>query len=384
MFERAVAEDPNYLEARRMLARNYRTLFREFRQFDAAPKAVDAFERANDLAQLAPDHPASDMARGDYHQLTQAFDLAEQHYRAARQARPNDASVLAALAAVQAAQGRDDESTTTYEEALSLDPRSGGILQILARRYTQARRYAEAEAYFDRGIVLEPDNPTHYFFKTLLYLYWDGSTERAQGVLEAAAGRADVLSFTLVSWDFDDELVLRIFADHFDDALERRTLNDPADSAAYYFAKGDAAGRNGTGATAAAYYDSARVVLERRFELESELPTSGIGQNLVSGELGRGALARSASGPLGLAYARLGNREAARRMVAGIPANEFSLETPTEIYLLIGDYEAAVDLLERLSGVRQLLSVPLLRIDPLWDPLRDHPRFQALLARGEN
>ena len=26
---------------------------------------------------------------------------------------------------------------------------------------------------------------------------------------------------------------------------------------------------------------------------------------------------------------------------------------------------------------------PLLRIDPTWDPLRDHPRFQAMLAKYE-
>ena len=30
------------------------------------------------------------------------------------------------------------------------------------------------------------------------------------------------------------------------------------------------------------------------------------------------------------------------------------------------------------------LSVHILRLDPLWDPIRDHPRFQALLAKYEN
>ncbi len=43
------------------------------------------------------------------------------------------------------------------------------------------------------------------------------------------------------------------------------------------------------------------------------------------------------------------------------------------------DYDATVDLLEQLSGVNLDVSVPVLRIDPLWDPLRDHPRFQRLL-----
>ena len=55
-----------------------------------------------------------------------------------------------------------------------------------------------------------------------------------------------------------------------------------------------------------------------------------------------------------------------------------------EIYMVIGDYDDAVNSLEQLSGVSAVVSVPVLRIDPLWDPLREHPRFQALLAKFEN
>ena len=49
------------------------------------------------------------------------------------------------------------------------------------------------------------------------------------------------------------------------------------------------------------------------------------------------------------------------------------------IYTEVGEYEKATERLEYLLTIPGDLSVNLLRIDPVWDPLRDHPRFQRLL-----
>ena len=43
--------------------------------------------------------------------------------------------------------------------------------------------------------------------------------------------------------------------------------------------------------------------------------------------------------------------------------------------------ENAVDRLDTLLSIPGGLSVALLRIDPRWDPLRDHPRFRDLLEK---
>jgi hypothetical protein len=54
---------------------------------------------------------------------------------------------------------------------------------------------------------------------------------------------------------------------------------------------------------------------------------------------------------------------------------------------VIGEYEEAIDQLEYLLSIPsaeflwQSVSIPLLRLDPQWDLLREHPKFQRLLQR---
>ena len=54
------------------------------------------------------------------------------------------------------------------------------------------------------------------------------------------------------------------------------------------------------------------------------------------------------------------------------------------IYTMVGEYDAAIDRLKSLLALPSITTVPMLRIDPTWDPLRSNPHFQALLAKYEN
>jgi serine/threonine-protein kinase len=92
---------------------------------------------------------------------------------------------------------------------------------------------------------------------------------------------------------------------------------------------------------------------------------------------------------LGQAYAVLGQREDAMRagesavelMPISKDAEEGSFQSIelAKIYARVGEADKALDLIEELLSIPCWLSVGLLRLDPVWDPLRDHPRFQALL-----
>jgi tetratricopeptide (TPR) repeat protein len=49
--------------------------------------------------------------------------------------------------------------------------------------------------------------------------------------------------------------------------------------------------------------------------------------------------------------------------------------------VLAGSYDEAITYLEQLLAIPSDVSVPVLRVDPWWDPLRGNPRFERLLAR---
>ena len=92
---------------------------------------------------------------------------------------------------------------------------------------------------------------------------------------------------------------------------------------------------------------------------------------------------------LGIVYAALGRKEEAiqegKMAVELCPVSkDHNLGVPrikdlATIYTTVGDYEAALDQIEYLLSIPGYFSVPLLRLDPIWDPLRHHPRLQRLL-----
>ncbi|MCH8316177.1 MAG: hypothetical protein IIA64_09410 [Planctomycetes bacterium] len=94
---------------------------------------------------------------------------------------------------------------------------------------------------------------------------------------------------------------------------------------------------------------------------------------------------------LGIAYAGLGQvEEAIREGKMGVelmPVSKSALEGVyrvedlARIYVMVGEYDAAIDQLEFLLSHPGDLSIALLRLDPRWKPLWDHPRFQELVEK---
>jgi tetratricopeptide (TPR) repeat protein len=94
---------------------------------------------------------------------------------------------------------------------------------------------------------------------------------------------------------------------------------------------------------------------------------------------------------LGITYAGLGRaedaiREATRAVELATPSDAASsghgkILSLAEVYVKVGEYDLAIDRLDYLLSINSPISPTLLRIDPIWDPLHDHPRFQALLEK---
>jgi len=55
------------------------------------------------------------------------------------------------------------------------------------------------------------------------------------------------------------------------------------------------------------------------------------------------------------------------------------------MYTILGKNDKAIDMLEKVLSVPfDKMSVATLKLNPHWDPLRDHPRFKALIEKYSN
>jgi serine/threonine-protein kinase len=94
---------------------------------------------------------------------------------------------------------------------------------------------------------------------------------------------------------------------------------------------------------------------------------------------------------LGAVLAGLGRKEDAvnqgKKAVELLPESEDAFAGPqataalAEIYAWVGEPDEAFRLLDHLLTVPNGLTVPTLKLDPSWDPLRKDPRFQALIDK---
>ncbi len=121
------------------------------------------------------------------------------------------------------------------------------------------------------------------------------------------------------------------------------------------------------------YYEEARSILETKIQ---ERPEDGRFHS-----------------SLGVAYAGLGRKEDALREgklgVKLLPVTKeawrglYRVEALAKIYVMVDEFDEAIDQLEFLLSKPGEMSIPLLRLDPAWDPLRDHPRFKKLTEAGK-
>ena len=77
---------------------------------------------------------------------------------------------------------------------------------------------------------------------------------------------------------------------------------------------------------------------------------------------------------------------AAERAVELLPGSKDAVAAPyarhqlVRVYILAGEHGKAIDVLEPLLRIPYYLTPGWLRIDPSFDPLRKHPRFQKLVG----
>jgi serine/threonine-protein kinase len=370
MLERAVRLDPDFALAHALLSQAHSQYYHYKYDFTDG-RRVKARQSAERALELQPGLAEARLALGWYYYWCHRdYGAALAEIAAAEISRPNDPNLLNAKWAIFRRMGRWQEALETMALELELDPRGYLITYECGAALTAMRRYAQAEEYVARAIEIAPDRPDAYSYAVLHYVLWDGDTERARRVLLGAPTLDDPrllhMSLLLDYYDRDYDALLTGIEELQSDVL---ALEDA------YLPKGllrcIALDASGDGESASAACESAVSVLT------TEIERRPYDYRLYSA--------------LGHAYAVLGRAEdavtAAERGVAEMPLSRDAFEGArpaielAKVSASVGDHDRAIDQIEDLLSIPCRLSVPLLRLDPAWDPLRDLPRFQVLLEK---
>ncbi|HJS46788.1 MAG TPA: tetratricopeptide repeat protein, partial [Gemmatimonadales bacterium] len=376
-FERAVALDPEFALARAALSQAYGQL--HWFRFDPTPRAATRqLEEAEAALRLDPDLPQAHLAMGLAHYYGRLeFRKALAEFTIARDALPGDAWTWWWWSMIQRRLGNWPDHLAGLEQVRRLEPRQarawleGGITNA------HLRRYSAAVKDLDRALELSPDLHEARFGRGITFLLWLGRVDSLRAALDALPGHAE-----LGGWGTVEAQRVRLWI------LERR-----ADSLLHYVARNPAsifesqrflepvalyagwAHRwRGEGAAADSALRAALTSLDSILRVLPDDPRVHAARGLALAGLGRAGEARAETRWIeeSVTY----REDAVLGAVIG--------EIRAQILARLGDVDGAVRELQRLLAAPSVVTVHSLRLDPIWDPIRAHPRFLALLAAQES
>ncbi len=372
LFEQAIKLDPNFALAFAGLSMVQSWLYHEAEPTPA--RREKARLNANEALRLQPDLPEGHLALGySYYYGDRDYQRALAEFEIAKRDLPNEADAYSAIAAIQRRQGKWAESNANFEKSVSLDPKNANVLFNFAFNYMAQRDFQTADKIFDRAIAADPQSFAAHGMKSALAIAWKGDVGFAENQLSSlppgfdpdglvTSARAGVLT---LQRKFAEALrVTQQFRGETLTNAERAPCPKAFLEGRLYLHLGDKE-------KARAAFEQARPVAER---LVREAPNDA---------------ARHAQ--YGAILASLDQKQEAinegKRAVELLPESEDAFDGPiitaslAEIYTWVGEPDEAFRLLDHLLTVPNGLTVPTLKLDPTWDPLRKDPRFQALIDK---
>ena len=375
LYARAVELDPKFALA---IARYSQLESWIVHSFDAS---ADRREKARALAQralqLQPDLPEAHLAMGfSLYYGDNDFEGALKEFEIAQRGLPNESEVYLALGAIERRQGKWNESNASLEKAVSLNPKDIWALQNLAINYEMQRNFEAANKTIDKTLAVDPNEPGALGYKAKFAIEEKGDFETAEKIVDKLK---TIPQSPLIQSKIAGEYVSMLILQRKFEEAERVAEKIP-----------DGFLNTFPGALCGKYYAIGTVKLALRNETgarEALLKAKAFAEDLVK----QNPDVAQAHAQLAGILARLGEKEAAlatiKRAQELLPETKDAFGGPditvaaAEIHALLGDADGAITLLDGLLQRPSTINVPVLKLDPLWDPLRKDPRFQALIDK---
>src|SRR5205809_5864550 len=376
LYERAVQLDPNFALA---LARSSLLQSWIVHTFD---RTSERREKARTLAEralrLQPDLAEAHLAVGfSYYYGDNNYDAALREFEIAQRGLPNESEAYLAIGAIQRRQGKWAESTANLDKAVSLNPKDIWPLQNLTFNYQMLRNYDEANKTIDRALALDPNAFEPLEVKAKLAIAEKGDFSVAEKAFAAVKSipMSDEQKLKTASSRADVFFLERKYREGLQ---ESESLPDdllaglPGAMGGKYYLIGFArkALHDEPGARAA--------FLKAKSAIEEQLKRS---PDTVEAHI-----------QLAKVLAYLNEKDSAlaeaQRAAELVPESKDAFGGPeiaggvAEVHAILGDNDRAIEILDGLLSRPSAVTVQGLKLNPIWDPLRSDPRFQALIERN--
>jgi serine/threonine-protein kinase len=375
LLDRAIARDPLFFLAYGELAGAHdRIYFLGFDHTDARLKLSEAAIQS--IRRLRPDSGETHLALAQHFYWAYAdYDRSQSELVIARRTLPNESRIPLLSGYIDRRQGRWEKSLEDMKQALELDPRNFSILQQISLTYEAMRRYKDMAETLDRALAIVPKDIPSRVRRAWVDVQWRADTKPVHTTIETILAEDPNAAPVLVNQWLDLALWERDPA-----AAERALAAMPADGGGCYaenipfpnsWCEGLAARFRGDETAARAAFTNARKELDQTVHSQPDYA--------------------AALCALGIVDAALGNRKDAiregERAVKLMPVSKSAIDGAMLVqYLAVihawtGDKDRAVEqLAEAVKLPGGVTSYGDLRLNPFWDPLRDDPRFEAIVA----
>jgi tetratricopeptide (TPR) repeat protein len=287
----------------------------------------------------------------------------------AQRSMPDDPEVLVADFAIKRRQRRLQEALTSAQRAFDLSPREDDLPREIGNIYMMMGEVGKARAAYEQSIALAPDQQAAYTFVALSY-WSEGDLEKGNAALERIPRTPSAfLTYSLAysaRMNRDWAALLRLAESSAFDVLETPDSWLPMD-----FLRSLAYRQMGDTVNAGHHLREAIALAEGQL---AQIP-------------GDHRLHKT----LGLMYAQQRRREEAidhgRRALELYPPDRDALHGPGQlegmawILIELGEFDAAVEYLERFLTYPTWFTSEWMELDAFYDPLREHPGFQRLLEK---
>jgi len=375
LYERAIELDPKFALALARYSQLESWIVHTFDPTRERREKARAF--AEQALQLQPDLPEAHLAMGfSLYYGNNDFEAALKEFEIAQRGLPNESEGYLALGAIQRRLGKWSESTASFEKAASLNPKDSWVLQNLALNYQILRDFDAANKTIDRGLQIDPAGVGLWEIKSKLAIAEKGDLSVSEKAVQA-----------VTSMPMNNESKLRIAGARADVFLLQRKYKEglreaeslpddllapiPAALCGKYYLIGFArkALQDETGARAA--FLKAKDLAEAQLKQSPDAADMHIQLAKV------------------LAY--LGQKDAAlaeaQRATELLPESKDAFGGPeitegvAQVHAILGDNGRAIEILDGLLNRPSTVTVQGLKVNPIWDPLRNDPRFQALIDK---